>query len=202
MIADAVKAGLPVVILRHARSETLQNLGGQPRFADAGFAGKERHLAFAALCSRPAAQQQFGFFLPPDERGQAGRVQRLEAAFDGTRSQRCPGPHRSGDAFEVFGPEVIQLEDIADQPSRALVDDHHIRLGDRLQARRQIGGLTDDAGFRRSAIRLLHPQLQARHRPVIDGGEPTRFRTTARRRRYTLIDRLPLGDAPEAQAQR
>jgi hypothetical protein len=49
------------------------------------------------LC--PAPQQQFGFFFPADEGSQAARVQRLEAAFDGTCTQRGPGAHRSGDAF-------------------------------------------------------------------------------------------------------
>ena len=41
----------------------------------------KHHLTLAGLCSRPAPQQQFEFFFPPDERGQAARVQRLEAAF-------------------------------------------------------------------------------------------------------------------------
>ena len=39
--------------------EAFQKRGRQPRFADAGLAGKQHHLAFAGLCSRPAPKQQF-----------------------------------------------------------------------------------------------------------------------------------------------
>ena len=124
--------------------EAFQKRGREPRFADAGLAGEQHHLAFAGLCPRPAPQQQFEFFFPPDERGQAGRVQRLEAAFHGTRPQRRPGPHRPGDALEVLGPEVLQLEEIAEQPSRAVGDDDRVRLGQRLQARREVRRLADD----------------------------------------------------------
>ena len=99
--------------------EAFQQRGREPRFADAGLAGEQHHLAFARLCPGPAPQQQFEFFFPPDECGQAGRVQRLEAALDRTRPQRRQSPRRSGDALEVLWPEVRQLEQIAEQPSRA-----------------------------------------------------------------------------------
>ena len=62
--------------------EAFQQRRRKPRFADAGLAGEQHHLAFAGLCLRPAPQQQFKFFFPPDKLGQAARVQRLEAAFD------------------------------------------------------------------------------------------------------------------------
>ena len=47
-----------------------------------GLAGEQHYLAFAGLCLRPAPQQQFEFFFPPDKLRQAARVQSLEAAFD------------------------------------------------------------------------------------------------------------------------
>jgi hypothetical protein len=56
----------------------------EPTLADAGFSGEQYYLALATLCSRPAPQQQFGFFVAPDESSQTARVQRLEAAFHGT----------------------------------------------------------------------------------------------------------------------
>ena len=142
--------------------EAFQQRGREPRFADTGLAGEEHHLAFAGLCPRPAPQQQFEFFFPPDEGGQAGRVQRLEAAFRRTRPQRRPGPHRPGDALEVLCPEVLQLEEIAEKLSRALGDDHHVRLGDPLQARREVRRLADDAAL----LRL------ARSDQVADDNEP------------------------------
>ena len=113
-------------------SEAFQQRGREPRFADPGLAGEQHHLAFAGLRFRPAPQQQFEFFFPPDEVGQAARVQRLEAAFDRTRPQRRPRSHRPGDALEVLGSEVLKLEQIAQQFSRALGDDDPVRLGDAL----------------------------------------------------------------------
>ena len=62
-------------------------------------------------------------------------------------SQRRPGPRRSGDAFEVLGSEVVKLEEIAKESSRAVGDDDRIRRGDTLQARRQIGRLAHDPTF-------------------------------------------------------
>ena len=129
--------------------EAFQQRRRQSRFADAGLAGKENHLAFTALCSRPAPQQQFAFFFAANQRGQADCVQRLEAAFHRTRPQRRPDAYRAGDALEVLGSEVLQLEQIAEQPSRALADDHHVRLCDPLQARREVRRLADDAALLR-----------------------------------------------------
>ena len=72
-------------------------------------------------------------------------MQRLEAAFRGTRPQRRPGPRRRRDALEVLRPEVPKLEQIAEQPARALGDDHRVRFGDPLQARREVRRLAHDS---------------------------------------------------------
>ena len=79
-------------------------------------------------------------------------MQRLEAAFHRTRPQRRPGPHRPGDALEVLGPEIPELEEIAEKLSRALRDNDRVRLGNRLQTRRKVRRLADD----RLLLRL-HP---------------------------------------------
>ena len=63
-------------------AEAFQQRGGEARFADPGLAGQENHLAFTGLGARPAPQQQFAFFIPPDEGGQAGRMQRLKMVCD------------------------------------------------------------------------------------------------------------------------
>src|SRR5208282_5370747 len=88
-------------------------------------------------------------FLASDEGSQAARVQRLEAALCRTCAQRRPGPHRPGDALEILGSEVLQLEQIAEELPRALGDDHHVGLGDPLQPRREIWSLADNAAFLR-----------------------------------------------------
>jgi hypothetical protein len=93
--------------------EALQKRRREPRFADAGLAGQQHDLALTGLCLGPAPQQQFEFLFPPDEGGQTGRMQRLEAARHGTRAQRRPSPHRPGDALDVLRREVLKLEDVA-----------------------------------------------------------------------------------------
>jgi hypothetical protein len=57
---------------------------------------------------------------------------------------RSAAQARAGDALEVRGPEVLQLEEIAEQPSRAVGDDDGTRLGQSLQARREVWRLADD----------------------------------------------------------
>jgi hypothetical protein len=54
---------------------------------------------------------------------------------------------RPCDALEVLGPEVLQLEEITEESSRALSDDDRIRLGDALKARREIRRLAHDSTF-------------------------------------------------------
>ena len=131
--------------------DAFQERGREPRFADAGLAGHQHHLALAGLCLGPAPQQKFEFLFPPDEGGQSGRVKGVKAALDGTRAQRRPGPHRPGDALEVLGPEIAELEEIAEKPARALGYDDHVRFGQRLQARRQVRRLADDSALLRLA---------------------------------------------------
>jgi hypothetical protein len=45
--------------------------------------------------------------------------------------------------------QVLHFEQIADEFSRALGDDDHVRLGDALQARRQVRRLADNAALLR-----------------------------------------------------
>ena len=72
-------------------------------------------------------------------------MQCLEVAFRRTRPQRHPGPHRPGDAFDFLGTKVLQLEQIAEKPSRAVGNDDGVRLGQGMQARRKVRRLADDA---------------------------------------------------------
>src|SRR5262249_60070511 len=81
--------------------------------------------------------------------GQAGRVQRLEAAFHGTRAQHGPGPCWPGEALKVPGPEVLQFKEVADKSTRGTADDDDIRLGNLLQPRREIRRLANDAALLR-----------------------------------------------------
>src|SRR5215472_17369978 len=98
------------------RSDSFQKSGREPRFADARFTGNQHHLTVAALRPRPAPQQQFGFFVAPDESDQTTRMQGLEPAFDSTLPQRQPGAHGLGETFELSGAEVNQLKEITKKP--------------------------------------------------------------------------------------
>jgi Fumarylacetoacetate (FAA) hydrolase family len=50
---------------------------------------------------------------------------------------------------EILGAEILKLEQTAKKPSRALGDDDHVRLGDALQARREVRRFTNDAALLR-----------------------------------------------------
>src|SRR5580700_9164955 len=108
------------------------------------FTGQQHHLPFAALRFRPASQKQFEFFLASDKLGQAARMERVEAAFDGSRSQRRPRSHWSGDTLEVLGSKVLKLEQIVHELPSALSNDHAVRLRNALQASRKVRRLAYD----------------------------------------------------------
>src|SRR5580704_8124763 len=93
--------------------QMFQNRGREPRFPDTCFAREQDDLSLTFPCPGPAAKKQFGFFLPPDEWSQPGRMQGVEAARDRTPPQSGPGSRRSGNALEVQGPEIPEFEDIA-----------------------------------------------------------------------------------------
>ena len=132
-------------------SEAFQQRSRQSRLADARFAREQHHLAFAGLRLRPAPQQQFEFFFPPDKLGQAARVESLEAAFDRSRSQCRPSSHRPCDALEVLRSKVLKLEQIAHELPSALRNDDAVRLRNALQARRKVRRLANDGLLLRSA---------------------------------------------------
>ena len=57
------------------------------------------------------------------------RAQRLEAAHDAAFADHAPGALRLGKAGERLRPEILELEQRADLPSRALGDHERARLG-------------------------------------------------------------------------
>src|SRR5262249_54079068 len=133
------------------RSKAFEKISCEPRFADTRFAGNQHDLTLAALNSRPAPQQQLGFFRAPDEGSQTARMQCLEAAFDGARPQRHPGAHGLTDTLKVSGTEVLQLEEIAEKPTRRFSNDHRVCLGTPRQTGCKVWCLADDAAFVRFA---------------------------------------------------
>ena len=127
-------------------------LAHDARFADPGFAREQHHLPFATLRQLPAVKQQAELVLAPDQRGQAGRVHRLEAALGGADADHPPGPDWLGEALEMLRAEVGQLEQLAYEPPRPLADDDAAGLGDHLQAGREVGRLADHGLLLRGAV--------------------------------------------------
>jgi hypothetical protein len=74
-------------------------------------------------------------------------VQSLETALCGRRSERCPGPYRPRDAFEILCSEVLKLEQVAKELSRILSANYAVRLRNALQASREVRGLAYNATF-------------------------------------------------------
>src|SRR5262249_11124240 len=127
-------------LLHHGLSES--------RFADARLAGDEHDLAFARFHLLPAPHQQRHLLLATDQR-RRGRAQRLEPAFNRACPQRGPGMYRLRNTLNFLAPNVPELEQIAEKFSRALRDDYRVRLGNRLEARREIRRLADNTAFLR-----------------------------------------------------
>ena len=82
-------------------------------------------------------------------------------------------------------PEVLKLEQIAELPARALGDDHGVRLGQGLQARREVRRLADDAALLR---RALADQVADHDQP--GGDADTRLQGASCSRRTDRIDHL------------
>jgi hypothetical protein len=64
--------------------QALDQAAGQARFADAGLAGDQHHLAFAVLGPGPALHQDAELVLAPDQRRETLALERIEAALGTT----------------------------------------------------------------------------------------------------------------------
>ncbi len=104
-------------------------------------------MTFAVLGTLPAAEQEVHLLLTPHQSRQRLPVQGLEATFDRTWSDCNPGLDRFGEAIQEMGAKVFNLEQVAEELSRAFGNDDTIRLSDALQSRGNIRGLAHDAAF-------------------------------------------------------
>ena len=74
----------------------------------------------------------------------------------------CQAGTGSVEALDLDGAEIAVLEEIADQPARALGDDDRVRLGQGLQPGGEVGRLADDALLLR---RAFADQIADDHQP-------------------------------------
>ena len=82
-------------------------------------------------------------------------MQRLKTACGQARSQCRPSVHRTCNSLQVLRPEILEIEQIAEELSRTLGDNRSVRLGESLKLRRDIRRLADDAVLLR-ASRICH----------------------------------------------
>jgi hypothetical protein len=171
----------------------------EPRFPNTGLTTEQHDLAFTVRCLEEAPPQQSEFFFAPDEGGQAGRVQCLEAACHGTRLKHRPRPHRPGNTLNAPRSKIIELEETAEKSSRAFSHDDHIWCGETLQARRKVRRLAYYAALLRLA-RLDevadHDQSGCNTNPDLQGGarvEPSHSRSQIKASPYSSLGVVLVG---------
>jgi hypothetical protein len=96
-------------------------------------------------------QQQLELLLAADERGQRGPAQRLEPAQNAAFADHAPGALRFDEAGELPRPEILDLEERADLPPRALGHDERIRCSERLKPCGEVRRLANDPPLLRRA---------------------------------------------------
>src|SRR5215831_14378755 len=122
------------------------------RLAEPRFAGDQHYLAVSCLGARPAPQQQVDLLVAANQWAQRRSAQRLEPARDDAWAQHLPDRHRTGNAFDLDGAEILVFEQIANQPACARGNDDGIWLGQRLQPGGEVWRLADNRLFLRRAV--------------------------------------------------
>ncbi len=109
-----------------------------------------RFTAQAQQPPQPIAAYPICKYLDRSELREAARVESIETAFDRSRSQRSPYPHRPCDALEVLRTQVVKLEQVAHELARTRRNHNSVGLRNALQARGKVRRLADDCLFLRS----------------------------------------------------
>ena len=126
-----------------ARLDLVHECPHQARLADAGLAHQQNCLALAGSRAPPPFQQERKLLIAPDHRQRRPGAPGIEPAARRSLADDLEAGDRLGDALERQGPQVAQLEALAEEPSGAVRD--HDAAGCRccLQPRRVIGRFAD-----------------------------------------------------------
>src|SRR5215831_12693505 len=124
-------------------------LSDQARFAEARLPRKQYHPPVAGFRLPPAPQQELELFVAPDERRHL-RAQCLEAAQDAAFADDPPHALPFCKPGEWLRPEILDLEQSADLPTRAFGNDERTRLGESLEPCGKVWRLANDAALLRS----------------------------------------------------
>ena len=123
--------------------QSLMERGDQPRLADARFARQQHCLALSCPSLLPALKQKLEFLRPPYKR-RRNAMQRIKAALCIGLASNAPGADRSCETLELPLAEIDHVKQSDNQPLCAVGDHDGVRLGQGLQACRQVGRLADD----------------------------------------------------------
>ena len=118
-----------------------------PRFADARLPGEQNRGSFALDRPLPAFEQEAQLLFAPDQRHQSKRRFRLEAASYSAFAEHAVGAHRMRDAFQALRAELFADIQSLDEPEGVFAYHDCAGARERLQPRRDVGCLADDAHF-------------------------------------------------------
>ena len=120
----------------------------QAGLADPGFPLDQYDLAAAVATAFPGPHQQPHLLLAPDKRGGTPGPGCGRPALDIPRRQDAPDRHRLGEPLQLIGPQIFEVEVIAEHRARGRTDNDLVWLRQCLQTRRQVRRLADDRGLR------------------------------------------------------
>ena len=110
----------------------------QVRLADARLAENEDDLSVTRSGARPAAHERVELIGPIDERKHPLGMACGKPAYGRSRSNHAPYIYRVAEPLDFTAAQVLALESRADQLSRFRRDQDRVRIGERLQTRREI----------------------------------------------------------------
>src|SRR6516162_1965573 len=134
----------PDLVLAGRLSQTLHQAG----LADPGLPLDQHDLAAAMASTVPGPQQQPHLLLAADEGCRTPGPGCGKPALDIPRRHDAPGRHRLGEPLQLIGPQICEVEVIAEHRAGGRADDDLVRLRQCLETRRQVRRLADDCGLR------------------------------------------------------
>jgi len=148
VIGRALVADRQVLAVVHIVAQHLRD----PRLAHARVGGQQHDLALAGPRGVPALPEQGDLRLAADDREQHAPVHGLEPRTRVALPEHAPHAGGPGDAFEVVQAEIVQDEQLAQEPPRLRSDHDAIHRRCRLQPRGQVHDLARDDGLAHPAV--------------------------------------------------
>ena len=99
----------------------------------------------------PGVQDDGELQLAPDHGRRSAARSGLEAALGVSRTDRLPDLHWLGDSLQGVRTDVAHLEAAAHQAARLLAHQHAARARQRLETRREVGGVAKGQSLLRAA---------------------------------------------------